>query len=274
MNNVFTTEPVDLNVTPAIEFKNVSFRYASQADLNLHDLSFAIYPGEKVLIIGPSGSGKSTIGKMINGQIPNTFDGDFTGDIFINGQSIKGQSIFDLSLQVGTVLQDTDGQFVGLTVAEDLAFALENDYVDQGEMVNKVNAWATTLDLHDLLNAKPQALSGGQKQRVSIGGVLIDESPIVLFDEPLANQDPASGLATMALIGQLNASEQLTTIVIEHRLEETLIADIDRVIVIEDGHLVGDMSVDALLRSDLLDQIGVRQPLYLDAFAYAGVSLD
>lgn len=274
MNNVFTTEPVDLNVTPAIEFKNVSFRYASQADLNLHDLSFAIYPGEKVLIIGPSGSGKSTIGKMINGQIPNTFDGDFTGDIFINGQSIKGQSIFDLSLQVGTVLQDTDGQFVGLTVAEDLAFALENDYVDQGEMVNKVNAWATTLDLHDLLNAKPQALSGGQKQRVSIGGVLIDESPIALFDEPLANQDPASGLATMALIGQLNASEQLTTIVIEHRLEETLIADIDRVIVIEDGHLVGDMSVDALLRSDLLDQIGVRQPLYLDAFAYAGVSLD
>lgn len=239
MNNVFTTEPVDLNVTPAIEFKNVSFRYASQADLNLHDLSFAIYPGEKVLIIGPSGSGKSTIGKMINGQIPNTFDGDFTGDIFINGQSIKGQSIFDLSLQVGTVLQDTDGQFVGLTVAEDLAFALENDYVDQGEMVNKVNAWATTLDLHDLLNAKPQALSGGQKQRVSIGGVLIDESPIVLFDEPLANQDPASGLATMALIGQLNASEQLTMIVIEHRLEETLIADIDRVIVIEDGHLFG-----------------------------------
>lgn len=273
MNQKNNQQPVDTRVTPAIEFKNVSFKYASQAELNLRDISFAIYPGEKVLIIGPSGSGKSTIGKMMNGQIPNTFDGDLTGDILIHGQSIKGQSIFDLSLKVGTVLQDTDGQFVGLTVAEDLAFALENDNVDQAVMTERVHAWADHLFIRDLLSHSPQSLSGGQKQRVSIGGVLIDESPIVLFDEPLANLDPATGLATMKLVAELNQEQNLTSIVIEHRLEEALVAEVDRVLVISNGELIANTSVDHLLRSDLLREIGVRQPLYLDAFEYAGINL-
>ena len=265
--------PVDSNLSPAIEFKHISFKYASQAEKNLTDISFSIQQGEKVLIIGASGSGKSTIGKIINGQIPNTFEGDLTGQVLINGEDSASKSIFDLSLSVGTVLQDTDAQFVGLTVAEDLAFALENDQVDQASMMSSVAGWANTLDLVDLLDLTPQSLSGGQKQRVSIGGVLIDESPIVLFDEPLANLDPASGLATMELIAKLNQEKELTTVVIEHRLEEALVADFDRVLVIDNGHLLADMSVDALLRSDLLKQIGVRQPLYLDAFNYAGVPI-
>ena len=274
INHERHNQPVDSNLSPAIEFKNISFKYASQADLNLMDISFSIKQGEKVLIIGASGSGKSTIGKIINGQIPNTFEGDLTGQVLINGADSASKSIFDLSLSVGTVLQDTDAQFVGLTVAEDLAFALENDQVDQASMVSSVAAWANALDLVDLLDLAPQSLSGGQKQRVSIGGVLIDESPIVLFDEPLANLDPASGLATMELIAKLNQEKELTTIVIEHRLEEALIADFDRVLVIDSGQLLADLSVDALLQSDLLRQIGVRQPLYLDAFGYAGVNVE
>ncbi|MFV8291500.1 ABC transporter ATP-binding protein [Aerococcus viridans] len=273
INHERHNQPVDSNLSPAIEFKNISFKYASQADLNLMDISFSIKQGEKVLIIGASGSGKSTIGKIINGQIPNTFEGDLTGHALINGANSASKSIFDLSLSVGTVLQDTDAQFVGLTVAEDLSFALENDKVDQASMVSSVAAWANALDLVDLLDLAPQSLSGGQKQRVSIGGVLIDESPIVLFDEPLANLDPASGLATMELIAKLNQEKELTTIVIEHRLEEALIADFDRVLVIDSGRLLADVSVDALLRSDLLAKIGVRQPLYLDAFGYAGVNV-
>ncbi|MCY7731551.1 ABC transporter ATP-binding protein [Aerococcus urinaeequi] len=274
INHERHNQPVDSNLSPAIEFKNISFKYASQADLNLMDISFSIKQGEKVLIIGASGSGKSTIGKIINGQIPNTFEGDLTGQALINGADSASKSIFDLSLNVGTVLQDTDAQFVGLTVAEDLAFALENDQVDQASMVSSVAAWANALDLVDLLDLAPQSLSGGQKQRVSIGGVLIDESPIVLFDEPLANLDPASGLATMELIAKLNQEKELTTIVIEHRLEEALIADFDRVLVIDSGRLLANVSVDALLRSDLLAKIGVRQPLYLDAFGYAGVNVE
>ena len=183
INHERHNQPVDSNLSPAIEFKNISFKYASQADLNLMDISFSIKQGERVLIIGASGSGKSTIGKIINGQIPNTFEGDLTGQVLINGADSASKSIFDLSLSVGTVLQDTDAQFVGLTVAEDLAFALENDQVDQASMLSSVAAWAKALDLVDLLDLAPQSLSGGQKQRVSIGGVLIDESPIVLFDE-------------------------------------------------------------------------------------------
>lgn len=271
INHETNNQPVDSNLSPAIEFKHIAFKYASQAEQNLTDISFSIQQGEKVLIIGASGSGKSTIGKIINGQIPNTFNGDLTGQVLINGEDSASKSIFDLSLNVGTVLQDTDAQFVGLTVAEDLAFALENDQVSQDDMVSNVIAWANTLDLYDLLDHTPQSLSGGQKQRVSIGGVLIDESPIVLFDEPLANLDPASGLATMQLIARLNKDKDLTTVVIEHRLEEALVAEFDRVLVIDNGHLLADMSVDDLLRSDLLSQIGVRQPLYLDAFDYAGV---
>ncbi|WP_448667288.1 ABC transporter ATP-binding protein [Aerococcus viridans] len=274
INHERHNQPVDSNLSPAIEFKNISFKYASQADLNLIDISFSIKQGEKVLIIGASGSGKSTIGKIINGQIPNTFEGDLTGQVLINGEDSANKSIFDLSLSVGTVLQDTDAQFVGLTVAEDLAFALENDQVDQASMVSSVAVWANTLDLVDLLDLTPQSLSGGQKQRVSIGGVLIDESPIVLFDEPLANLDPASGLATMELIAKLNQEKELTTVVIEHRLEEALVADFDRVLVIDSGRLLADVSVDTLLRSDLLAQIGVRQPLYLDALGYAGVNVE
>ncbi|WP_016896557.1 ABC transporter ATP-binding protein [Aerococcus viridans] len=274
INHERHNQPVDSNLSPAIEFKNISFKYASQADLNLMDISFSIKQGEKVLIIGASGSGKSTIGKIINGQIPNTFEGDLTGQVLINGANSASKSIFDLSLSVGTVLQDTDAQFVGLTVAEDLAFALENDQVDQASMVSSVAAWANALDLVDLLDLVPQSLSGGQKQRVSIGGVLIDESPIVLFDEPLANLDPASGLATMELIAKLNQEKELTTVVIEHRLEEALVADFDRVLVIDSGRLLADVSLDALLRSDLLAHIGVRHPLYLDAFGYAGVNVE
>lgn len=274
INHERHNQPVDSNLSPAIEFKNISFKYASQADLNLMDISFSIKQGEKVLIIGASGSGKSTIGKIINGQIPNTFEGDLTGQVLINGADSASKSIFDLSLSVGTVLQDTDAQFVGLTVAEDLAFALENDQVDQASMVSSVATWANALDLVDLLDLAPQSLSGGQKQRVSIGGVLIDESPIVLFDETLANLDPASGLATMELIAKLNQEKELTTVVIEHRLEEALIADFDRVLVIDSGQLLANLSVDALLQSDLLRQIGVRQPLYLDAFGYAGVNVE
>lgn len=274
INHERHNQPVDSNLSPAIEFKNISFKYASQADLNLINISFSIKQGEKVLIIGASGSGKSTIGKIINGQIPNTYEGDLTGQVLINGEDSASKSIFDLSLSVGTVLQDTDAQFVGLTVAEDLAFALENDQVDQASMVSSVAVWANTLDLVDLLDLAPQSLSGGQKQRVSIGGVLIDESPIVLFDEPLANLDPASGLATMELIAKLNQEKELTTVVIEHRLEEALVADFDRVLVIDSGRLLADVSVDTLLRSDLLAQIGVRQPLYLDALGYAGVNVE
>lgn len=259
---------------PLIQFDHVSFQYDSQSEKNLIDIDFDVYPGETILIVGPSGSGKSTIARCINGQIPNTYPGTLEGKVRINGQDISTSSIFDLSLDVGTVLQDTDGQFVGLTVAEDIAFVLENDNIPQTDMHETVARWSKTLDIHQLLEKMPNKLSGGQKQRVSIGGILVNDIPILLLDEPLANLDPAAGVETMQLIQKMSKQNNYTTIIVEHRLEEALLANVDRVLVIDEGHLMADMTPTELLKSELLKKIGVREPLYLDAMKYAGLDIE
>jgi energy-coupling factor transport system ATP-binding protein len=261
------------NLQPIIQFDQVDFQYDSQAEKNLIDINLAIYPGETILIIGPSGSGKSTLARCINGQIPNTFPGEMKGKVKINGKNIQSSSIFDLSLDVGTVLQDTDGQFVGLTVAEDIAFALENDEVKQPIMQEQVTKWSETLGIDYLLKNMPNKLSGGQKQRVSLSGVLINDVPILLLDEPLANLDPAAGADTMKLIKQLSKQENYTTVIIEHRLEEALLADVDRILVINEGRLVADTTPTDLLKSNTLDEVGIREPLYLDAMKYANLDI-
>ncbi|HEM3150096.1 ABC transporter ATP-binding protein [Streptococcus suis] len=246
-----------------IEFKDFTFKYQAQQEPTLKDIQLTIYQGEKVLIIGPSGSGKSTIGQCLNGIIPNIYKGEHSGSLLLDGQEAFNLSVYDKSLLVSTVLQDTDGQFIGLSVAEDLAFALENDMESQVVMKQKVGDWAERLSLTDLLAHRPQDLSGGQKQRVSLGGVLIDESPILLFDEPLANLDPKSGQDTIDLIDRLHKQEGTTTIIIEHRLEDVLYRQVDRVVLINDGRILFNGGLDDLLRTSLLQENGIREPLYL-----------
>lgn len=258
---------------PIIQFEHVDFQYDSQAEKNLVDINFDVYAGETVLIIGPSGSGKSTIARCINGQIPNTHPGKIDGKVMVNGKDIQENSIFELSLDVGTVLQDTDGQFVGLTVAEDIAFALENDRMEQAQMIDVVDKWSQRLEIDNLLERMPNKLSGGQKQRVSISGVLVNDIPILLLDEPLANLDPAAGADTMKLINRISKDHNYTTIIIEHRLEEALLADVDRILVINDGQLVADTTPTDLLKSNILNEVGVREPLYLTAMKYAGIDI-
>lgn len=256
-----------------VVFDKYEFKYKAQAEASLFDIDLEVKRGEKLVIVGPSGSGKSTLAKSLNGQIPNTFPGDMTGRCIINGKKLEESSIFDLSLEVGTVLQDTDGQFVGLTVAEDIAFSLENDNVDKEEMKKIVKKWAKELGLVKLLDMRPGELSGGQKQSVSIAGVLVSEVPILLLDEPLANLDPRSGRKTMELLKSLADRLGYTVIVIEHRLEEALLLDPDRIIAIDRGKIVADMSTTDLLKSNILEKIGIRRPLYIDAMKYAGVDL-
>ncbi|MBM7180646.1 ABC transporter ATP-binding protein [Streptococcus suis] len=253
-----------------IEFKDFTFKYQAQQEPTLKDIQLTIYQGEKVLIIGPSGSGKSTIGQCLNGIIPNIYKGEHSGSLLLDGQEAFNLSVYDKSLLVSTVLQDTDGQFIGLSVAEDLAFALENDMESQGVMKQKVGDWAERLSLTDLLVHRPQDLSGGQKQRVSLGGVLIDESPILLFDEPLANLDPKSGQDTIDLIDRLHKQEGTTTIIIEHRLEDVLYRQVDRVVLINDGRILFNGGPDDLLRTSLLQENGIREPLYLSTLRALG----
>lgn len=253
-----------------ISFNQFTFQYDAQAEATLKDISFDIVKGEKVLILGPSGSGKSTLAQCLNGIIPNIHKGQAQGQVRIDGKNIFKQSIYDKSQLVSTVLQDPDGQFIGLTVAEDLAFALENDCANQSKMKDKVALWAERLDLTSLLNHRPQDLSGGQKQRVSLAGVLIDESPILLFDEPLANLDPKSGQETIDLIDKIHKEVGATTIIIEHRLEDVLYRPVDRILLVNDGTLLFNGSPDELLSSTLLLENGIREPLYVTVLRQLG----
>ncbi|HFH9920929.1 TPA: ABC transporter ATP-binding protein [Streptococcus suis] len=257
-----------------IEFKDFSFQYKAQQEPTLRDINLSIYKGEKVLIVGPSGSGKSTLGQCLNGIIPNIYQGSHSGQLLIDGQEAFDLSIYEKSLLVSTVLQDTDGQFIGLSVAEDLAFALENDMESQELMQQKVADWSNRLELNQLLNHRPQDLSGGQKQRVSLAGVLIDESPILLFDEPLANLDPKSGQDTIDLIDRLHQQEGATTIIIEHRLEDVLYRQVDRIVLINEGQILFNGQPDQLLQTKLLVENGIREPLYLATLRAMGYSLE
>lgn len=258
---------------PIIEFKNYSFKYNSQVEPTLRDIDLAVYPGEKILIIGPSGSGKSTLANCINGLVPFSYAGDSTGELYIGGKKPEDLGIFGLSKTVGTVLQDTDGQFIGLTVAEDIAFVLENDCMEEEKMHKRVDAIAEIVDVKNLLHHAPGELSGGQKQRVSMAGVMIDDVDILLFDEPLANLDPATGKRAIALIDSIQKEQNKTILIIEHRLEDALYKDVDRIVVVGDGTIVADMTPDELLSGDILKQQGIREPLYVTALKHAGCEI-
>lgn len=258
---------------PIIEFKDFSFKYNSQAEPTLKNINLKINKGEKILLAGPSGSGKSTIGRCLNGLIPNIYQGEVKGKCLVNGKDITSTSLFDFSFTTSTILQDADSQFIGLTVGEDIAFALENDCQPKDKMHQTVNQWADELKIKELLTQSPQSLSGGQKQIVALAGVLVDESPILLFDEPLANLDPASGLKTMAIIDKIQKELNATVIIIEHRVEEVLSQPIDRIILVNEGTIVADQPTNQLLHSHTLEKIGVREPLYLKALTAADVNL-
>lgn len=262
-----------MDQTPIIEFIDFSFQYYSQAEPTLHHINLKVYPGEKILIVGPSGSGKSTLGHCLNGLIPFYYRGTSEGSLKIRGVETRDMDIFQLSKIVGTVLQDSDGQFVGLTVGEDIAFALENDCVPNAEMHERVSRVAEMVGMEQLKSSSPFELSGGQKQRTSLAGVLIDNVEILLFDEPLANLDPATGKTAIEIIDDLHKNLEKTVVIIEHRLEDVLHCEVDRVIVINDGTIIADMNAHDLVSSDILVKNGIREPLYVTAMKYAKIQV-
>ena len=256
---------------PVIEFKDFSFRYKSQNEFTLHDINLTIYAGEKVLILGPSGSGKSTLGNCINGLIPFSYEGEIKGSLKVSGIETQNANIFTLSNHVGTVLQDSDAQFVGLSVGEDIAFSLENDAVPRSEMLGKVEAVAGVVGMEGFLGALPYSLSGGQKQKVALGGIMHNDVQTLLFDEPLAALDPAMGMTAIDLIDQIQKAHGKTVLIIEHRLEDVLYRHVDRIILVNDGRIQLDTTPDELLCSDILKANGIREPLYISALKNAGI---
>ena len=259
---------------PIISFDHFGFQYTAQAEPTLYDISLDIRKGEKVLICGPSGCGKSTLAHCVNGLIPNSYPGKTTGTLTVGGRNAEELSLFDLSKVVGTVLQDSDGQFIGLTVAEDMAFALENDCMDQKDMKALVDRVAGLVGVGGVLGHAPYEISGGQKQRVALGGVMVSGVDVLLFDEPLANLDPAAGKKAVELIDEIQKRTGCAVIIIEHRLEDVLHCPVDRVVLMGEGRILFDGDPDSLLCSDLLQKSGIREPLYVTALKYAGVPLD
>lgn len=262
-----------MNKEAIIKFENFSFRYYTQKKPTLKNINLEIFPGEKVLIIGPSGSGKSTIGNCLNGLIPFSYRGDIEGSLKITNQETKSMNIFELSKIIGTVLQDSDGQFVGLSVAEDIAFSMENDCVALPEMKERVKDVAKMIELDQLLTHSPYELSGGQKQRTALAGIMVDDVDVVLFDEPLANLDPATGKYAIDIIDKIHKDSGKTVIIIEHRIEDVLFRDVDRVILMNDGEIVADLPVHEIIASDLFEKHGIREPLYVTLMKYAGITV-
>ncbi|HAS6207185.1 DUF3744 domain-containing protein [Vibrio vulnificus] len=256
-----------------IEFSNFSFRYESLDKPTLRNINLRIEKGEKIVIIGPSGSGKSTLGQCLNGLIPHAIKGEVSGSLTINGQETATFAMHQFTEQVGTVLQDTDSQFVGLSIGEDIAFALENQLTANIEMYSLVKATAKMVDLEQMLQRSPHDLSGGQKQRVSLAGILVDDVDILLFDEPLAALDPKTGKRTIEIIDELHRKTGKTVVIIEHRLEDVLHRHVDRIILMDGGEIMADTTPDELLASPLLAQYGIREPLYLTALKSAGCHL-
>lgn len=255
-----------------ISFDNFGFQYNAQAEPTLYNIDLQIRKGEKVVIAGPSGCGKSTLAHCINGLIPNSYPGKATGSLTVNGKNALELGLFELSKIVGTVLQDSDGQFIGLTVAEDIAFALENDCIPQDEMRTRVRKVAQLVDVERVLSHAPHEISGGQKQRVGLGGVMVGQVDVLLFDEPLANLDPATGKQTIALIDEIQKQTGCAVIIIEHRLEDVLYRPVDRVVVLSDGRIIYNGDPDTLLCGSVLQNSGIREPLYVTALKYAGIT--
>ncbi|QFG00696.1 ATP-binding cassette domain-containing protein [Psychrobacillus glaciei] len=258
---------------PVIEFQDFSFQYDSQSKPTLHNINLTIHEGEKVCIVGPSGSGKSTLVHCLNGLVPFAYKGEISGNLKINAKETRELDLFSISQTVGTVLQDTDGQFIGLTVAEDIAFSLENNAVPLREMKDHVQKAAELVQMSSHLNARIHELSGGQKQRVALAGVLVNDIEVVLFDEPLANLDPASGKKTMALIDKLQKESNKTIIIVEHRFEDVLSQPLDRIILMNHGQIIADVKPNEVLAGPLLAENWIREPLYIKALKYAGCEL-
>src|SRR5690625_2849922 len=258
---------------PIINFNNFTFKYDSQKEPTLRDINLSIYEGEKILIVGPSGSGKSTLGHCLNGLIPFSYKGDITGNLTVKDQETKNLNIFALSKLVGTVLQDPDGQFIGLSVGEDIAFALENDAIPLETMKPKVADISKLVKMEEYLTASVHELSGGQRQRVALGGVLVEQVDVLLFDEPLANLDPATGEHAISLIDEIQRDLQCTVVIIEHRLADALAEQVERISVMDKAGIVSDCSPNELLASNILKKSFIREPLYITALKYANCHL-
>jgi len=228
---------------PIVEIENLTFRYRRASEPALYDLSVAVRPGEVLLVAGPSGCGKSTLIRAINGLIPHAYPGELTGTVRVAGQLTTEQKLRDISLHVGTVLQDPARQIVGATVESELAFGPENLGTARADIRARIAEVARDAGIEPLLGRETAALSGGERQLLAMAGILMLQPKLFVVDEPLANLDPLTAARLLGTLRRL-ADEGHAVVIVEHRVEEALDLRPDRVMYLEEGRTryLGDVA--------------------------------
>jgi energy-coupling factor transporter ATP-binding protein EcfA2 len=224
---------------PAIEAKKLSFTYAGAEKPSMEDVNLSIEKGDFVILTGPSGCGKTTLCRCLNGLIPNFYSGEWRGDLLVDGLSVEGRSTAELATHVGFVFQNPENQLFSLSVERDVAFGLENLGVAKEEAIERVNWAMKATGIFDLRNKAPYELSGGQQQRAAIAGVLAMRPSVLVLDEPTSFLDPKSAEEIVEIIAKLNRELQLTTLLVEHRLD-VVSRYANRVVVMDNGKIALD----------------------------------
>jgi energy-coupling factor transport system ATP-binding protein len=243
-----------MNKKPLVQLENVSFQYDMEAGFALNNVSFEIYEGEWLAIVGHNGSGKSTLAKLLNGlQFPQK------GSITVNGVLLTEETVWDTRKLIGMVFQNPDNQFVGTTVQDDVAFGLENNGIARDEMVERVTHSLDKVKMGQFLDQEPHHLSGGQKQRVAIAGVIALRPSIIILDEATSMLDPRGREEVLETVRELKEHHHMTVISITHDLEEAVRAD--RILVMNKGELYREGSPEEIFQMDEeLVQLGLDIP--------------
>ena len=237
-----------------IEVKDLSFRYKEdQGYYDVNNVSFHVKRGEWLSIVGHNGSGKSTTIRLIDGLLEAE-----SGEIWIDGQLLSSENVWDLRRQIGMVFQNPDNQFVGATVEDDVAFGLENQGLPREEMKKRVADSLELVGMLDFKKREPARLSGGQKQRVAIAGVVALRPAILILDEATSMLDPEGRRELIQTVQEIRKGYQMTVVSITHDLEEVAMSD--RVLVMKKGQVESTSSPRELFSRADLDQIGLDDP--------------